>query len=89
VTAWIAPPAEHNLTIHPAPGEKFFWWHTAPGLIDSVAAWIRYTTDPWSRGRGALASCAIHACFRYVAITTADKHHNLGQHDRVTARGRL
>ncbi|HEX4455964.1 MAG TPA: hypothetical protein VH143_34120 [Kofleriaceae bacterium] len=41
VTAWIAPAAEHNLTIHPAPGEAFFWWHAAPGVIDTVVAWIR------------------------------------------------
>jgi dienelactone hydrolase len=38
--AWIAPRAEHNLTVRPQPGEPFFWWHAAPGIIESVAAWI-------------------------------------------------
>lgn len=38
--AWIAPRAEHNLTIRPQQGERFFWWRAAPGIIDSVAAWI-------------------------------------------------
>ena len=39
-TAWIAPRAEHNLTVRPQPGEPFFWWHAAPGIIESVGAWI-------------------------------------------------
>ncbi len=39
-TALIAPRAEHNLTIHPRPGRPFFFWKSAPGLIDIVAAWI-------------------------------------------------
>jgi pimeloyl-ACP methyl ester carboxylesterase len=38
--ALIAPRAEHNLTVHPRPGEPFFWWRQAPGLNDAVAAWI-------------------------------------------------
>jgi pimeloyl-ACP methyl ester carboxylesterase len=45
-TALIAPRAEHNLTIHPQPGEAFFWWHAAPGLIDTVAAWVAACTRP-------------------------------------------
>jgi len=40
VTALIAPAAEHNLTIHPQPGEAFFWWKTAPGIVDAVVDWI-------------------------------------------------
>jgi hypothetical protein len=40
-TALIAPAAEHNLTVHPQPGQAFFWWHAAPGIIDTVDAWIR------------------------------------------------
>lgn len=43
-TALIAPRAEHNLTIHPRAGEPFFWWKQAPGLIDTVAAWVRRCT---------------------------------------------
>jgi uncharacterized protein len=42
-TAWIAPRAEHNLTVTPQRGEPFFWWHAAPGIVDSVAAWILAT----------------------------------------------
>jgi alpha-beta hydrolase superfamily lysophospholipase len=38
--ALIAPHAEHNLTIHPQPGEPFFWWHAAPGIVDTVVAWV-------------------------------------------------
>lgn len=44
-TALIAPRAEHNLTVHPQDGEAFFWWHAAPGLVDTVAAWIRLGTE--------------------------------------------
>ena len=44
VAAWIAPRAEHNLTVHPQHGEPFFFWHAAPGIINSVAAWIRLVT---------------------------------------------
>jgi pimeloyl-ACP methyl ester carboxylesterase len=43
-TAVIVPRAQHNLTIHPAPGEKFFFWHAAPGFIDLVVAWVKQTT---------------------------------------------
>jgi pimeloyl-ACP methyl ester carboxylesterase len=45
-TALIAPRAQHNLTIHPGPGERFFWWRQAPGLHDTVAAWILRCTAP-------------------------------------------
>jgi fermentation-respiration switch protein FrsA (DUF1100 family) len=51
-TALIVPRAQHNLTIHPLPGEAFFWWHAAPGAIDTVVAWVRAcTTTPASCGR--------------------------------------
>ncbi len=45
-TALIAPRAEHNLTIHPRPGEPFFWWRAAPGIIDTVVAWVNACTGP-------------------------------------------
>jgi hypothetical protein len=45
-TALIAPRAEHNLTIHPKPGEPFFWWRQAPGLNEAVAGWILRCTAP-------------------------------------------
>jgi uncharacterized protein len=45
-TALIVPRAEHNLTIQPQPGEPFFWWRQAPGLIDTVAAWVQSCTGP-------------------------------------------
>ena len=38
----IVPMAEHNLTIHPQPGQPFFWWYGAPGIVDTVAAWIDF-----------------------------------------------
>lgn len=41
--AMIAPRAEHNLTVHPAPGEPFFWWRQAPGVIDLVVDWVKAT----------------------------------------------
>ena len=44
--ALIAPRAEHNLTIQPQKGEPFFWWRQAPGLIDTVAAWVKSCTGP-------------------------------------------
>jgi fermentation-respiration switch protein FrsA (DUF1100 family) len=40
-TALIVPAAKHNLTVHPEPGQAFFWWHAAPGIIDTVDAWIK------------------------------------------------
>ncbi len=45
-TALIAPRAEHNLTVHPGPKEPFFWWRQAPGVIDTVAAWVAKCTGP-------------------------------------------
>ena len=45
-TAVIAPRAEHNLTIHPRPGEAFFWWRAAPGIIDTVVAWVSACVRP-------------------------------------------
>lgn len=44
-TALIAPRAEHNLTIHPRPGEPFFWWRAAPGIIDTVVALVKSCTN--------------------------------------------
>ncbi|HZX68605.1 MAG TPA: alpha/beta fold hydrolase [Candidatus Elarobacter sp.] len=44
-TALIVPRAEHNLTVHPQAGEPFFWWRAAPGLIDTVVAWVKSCTD--------------------------------------------
>jgi fermentation-respiration switch protein FrsA (DUF1100 family) len=43
-TALIAPRAEHNLTIKPQPGESFFWWRKAPGVIETVVAWVKSCT---------------------------------------------
>jgi pimeloyl-ACP methyl ester carboxylesterase len=48
-TALIAPAAEHNLTVHPQGGEPFFWWHAAPGLVDTVVAWIKMSAESNSR----------------------------------------
>ena len=45
-TALIVPRAEHNLSVHPGAGEPFFWWRQAPGLHDTVAAWILRCTAP-------------------------------------------
>ena len=39
-TAVLIPHARHNWTIHPQPGEPFFWWHQAPGITDLVVAWV-------------------------------------------------
>jgi pimeloyl-ACP methyl ester carboxylesterase len=44
-TALIAPGAEHNLTIHPQPGETFFWWRQAPGIVDTDVAWVKACTE--------------------------------------------
>jgi uncharacterized protein len=41
-SALIAPAAQRNLTIQPEPAAPFFWWHQAPGLIDTVVAWVAY-----------------------------------------------
>jgi dienelactone hydrolase len=43
-TAIIVPNAQHNLTVQPADGAPFFWWKTAPGLIDLVVAWVQQRT---------------------------------------------
>lgn len=43
-TAIIAPGAQHNLTLQPNEGEPFFWWKSAPGLIDLVVAWVQQRT---------------------------------------------
>jgi uncharacterized protein len=39
-SALIVPAAEHNLTIQPDPEASFFWWRQAPGLIDTIVAWV-------------------------------------------------
>jgi len=43
-TALIAPRAEHNLTIKPQKAEAFFWWHKAPGVIETVVNWVKTCT---------------------------------------------
>jgi len=43
--ALIVPRAEHNLTIHPKAGERFFWWRAAPGYYDTMAAWVKLTAS--------------------------------------------
>jgi pimeloyl-ACP methyl ester carboxylesterase len=42
VTELILPRAQHNLCIFPEKGERFFWWHIAPGYEDLIASWIRF-----------------------------------------------
>lgn len=42
--ALIVPNAQHNLTVQPEDGQPFFWWHQAPGLIDTVVAWVLHET---------------------------------------------
>jgi pimeloyl-ACP methyl ester carboxylesterase len=44
-TAVIVPNAQHNLTVQPEPGKPFFWWKTAPGLVDLVVAWVQQRTE--------------------------------------------
>lgn len=43
-TAIIVPNAQHNLTVQPKPNEPFFWWKTAPGIINLVVAWVQHET---------------------------------------------
>jgi hypothetical protein len=43
-TAVIVPAAQHNLTVRPKEGAPFFWWKSAPGLIDLVVAWVQQHT---------------------------------------------
>lgn len=42
--AVLIPHARHNWSIHPEPGEPFFWWHQAPGIDDLVVAWVMRQT---------------------------------------------
>jgi hypothetical protein len=44
--AFIVPGAQHNLTIQPDPNGPFFWWHQAPGVIDTVVAWVKQQGEP-------------------------------------------
>ena len=44
-TAIIVPAAQHNLTVRPEEGQSFFWWKSAPGLIDLVVAWVQQRTS--------------------------------------------
>lgn len=53
-TAIIVPGAQHNLTIQPEKGEPFFWWKSAPGLIDLVVAWVQQHTAEQAPFKGAL-----------------------------------
>jgi uncharacterized protein len=43
-TALIVPNAQHNLTVQPKPNEPFFWWKSAPGIIDLAVAWVQHET---------------------------------------------
>jgi dienelactone hydrolase len=43
-TSVIVPNAQHNLTVQPEPRGPFFWWKTAPGLVDLVVAWVQQRT---------------------------------------------
>jgi dienelactone hydrolase len=43
-TAIIVPGAQHNLTVRPDESGPFFWWKSAPGLIDLVVAWVQQRT---------------------------------------------
>lgn len=43
-TAIIVPNAQHNLTVQPQPNEPFFWWKSAPGIINLVVAWVQHET---------------------------------------------
>jgi uncharacterized protein len=43
-TAIIVPNAQHNLTVQPKPSEPFFWWKSAPGIINLVIAWVHQAT---------------------------------------------
>jgi len=43
-TAISAPNAQHNLTVQPKPNEPFFWWKSAPGIINLVVAWVQHET---------------------------------------------
>jgi pimeloyl-ACP methyl ester carboxylesterase len=43
-TAVIVPNAQHNLTVQPETNEPFFWWKSAPGLINLVVAWAQHQT---------------------------------------------
>ena len=58
--AVLIPHARHNWTIHPEPGEPFFWWHQSPGIDDLVVAWVLRQTGPGDRhGAGAPLRAAL------------------------------
>jgi uncharacterized protein len=42
--AFIVPGAVHNLTIQPDANGPFFWWHQAPGVVDTVVDWVKART---------------------------------------------
>ena len=42
-TAIIAPNAQHNLTVTRTQ-LAFFWWKSAPGIINLVVAWVQHET---------------------------------------------
>ena len=42
--AFIAPGAQHNLTIQPADDAPFFWWRQAPGVVDAAVDWVARQT---------------------------------------------
>jgi fermentation-respiration switch protein FrsA (DUF1100 family) len=43
--AFIVLNAQHNLTIQPRGNERFFWWHTAPGVYTLVVDWVQTVTS--------------------------------------------
>jgi pimeloyl-ACP methyl ester carboxylesterase len=48
--AFIAPGAQHNLTIQPQAGGPFFWWRQAPGVVDAAVDWVARQTRASSGG---------------------------------------
>jgi len=42
--AFVVPGAVHNLTIQPDANGPFFWWHQAPGVVDTVVDWVKART---------------------------------------------
>jgi pimeloyl-ACP methyl ester carboxylesterase len=43
--AFVVPGAVHNLTIQPDANGPFFWWHQAPGVVDTVVDWVKVRTE--------------------------------------------
>jgi pimeloyl-ACP methyl ester carboxylesterase len=47
--AFVVPGAVHNLTIQPDASGPFFWWHQAPGVVDTMVDWVKARTDATNR----------------------------------------